>query len=303
MSLRLAGLAALTLLVCGCPVPPIRSQATVTEKSLPEKVPDLIKYADQIFAQATATPDGSTAPMENALLALDKAHELEPKSYEPAWKAARLCGWLADELYDDKTKRAHFSGRGIEYAKAAIQANPQGVEGHYYSGINLGLSATAKLVGAKFMVPSMRDAWKKAMQIDAAYDRGGPPRALGSLYAHAPPWPASIGDPDKGVELLQQALALGPDYPQNNLLLGDALVADERYDDAKKQYQIVLDAQPRPDDAHFLPKWQSRAKKGIEDALKKQPGGGAPTSSRSGIPGRDRCARAWCAAMPSLARR
>ena len=283
MIARLGGLFALALLLCGCPVPPIKSTATVTEGQLPDKVPALIKYADDIYTKANATPpNGVTAAMENALLALDKAHELDPKSYEAAWKAARACGWLADEMYDpadpsrDKTKRAHFSGRGIEYAKAAIGLNPNGVEGHYYSGINLGLSATTKTIGAKFTVPSVRDAEKKAMQIDASYDKGGPPRVLGSLYANAPSWPASIGDPDKAVELLAQALKLGPDYPLNNLLLGDALMAAEQYDDAKRQYQIVLAAQPRPDDAHFLPKWKRKAEKGLEKVAKKQ---SAPSGS------------------------
>lgn len=267
----------LALVLGGCPVPPIKSTATVTEKQLPDKVSELIKYADDIYVKANATPpNGVTATMENALLALDKAHELDPKSYEAAWKAARAAAWLADEMYDvehpdaDKTKRAHFSGRGIEYAKAAMDLAPNRVEGHYYSGINLGLSTTTKTIGAKFMVPSVRDAAKKAMQLDASYDHGGPPRLLGSLYANAPSWPASIGDPDKGVELLAQALKLGPDYPLNNLLLGDALVKAEQYDDAKKQYEIVLAAQPQPFDTHFLPKWKIKAQKGLEHVSKKK---------------------------------
>ena len=254
------------LLVAGCRVPPIKSGATLTTDKLPGKVSELVKYADDMLAK----PNVTSADMENALLALDKAHTLEPKNFEVAWKAARATGWLADELYDDKTKRAHFSGRGIDYAKAAIDADPKRVEGHYYSGINLGLSATTKTIGAKFMVPSVRDAEKKAAQLDSSYDFGGPPRVLGSLYANAPPWPASIGDPDKGVEFLEQALKLGPDYPLNNLLLGDALVAAERYDDAKKQYQIVLDAQPKPEDAHFLTKWKRKAHEHMENAYKKQ---------------------------------
>jgi tetratricopeptide (TPR) repeat protein len=207
--------------------------------------------------------------MENALLALDKAVQLDPQSYEAAWKAARVCAWLADDYDGDKTKRAHFSGRGMEYAKAAVQTNAKGVEGYYYGGMNSGLQALTRTIGAKFMVPSIRDAEKKAMQLDIAFDHGGPARVLGSLYAQAPPWPASIGDPDKGVNLLQQAFRLGPDYPQNALLLGDALVADERYEEAKHQYRKVLDAQPRPDDAHFLPRWKKRATKGIEDADRK----------------------------------
>ena len=270
MKLRQGGLAAIALLLCGCPVPLIKSGATVTAKQLPDKVPELIKYADDTLVKWIATPDGPSTDAENALMALDKAHTLDPKNFEAAWKAARVSTMLADDLYDDKTKRAHFSGRGVEYAKAAVELEPKRVEGHYYSGTNIGLSATTKIVGGKFDVPHVRDAEKKAMQIDATFDRGGPARVLGALYAQAPPWPASIGDPDKGVELLQQALKIGPDYVLNHLLYGDALTADEKYDEAKQQYQIVLGAQPTPETAHFLPKWKKLAKKGMDEADKKK---------------------------------
>jgi len=263
---RLGGLAIAVLMLAGCPVPPIKSGATVTAEKLPEKVPDLIKYADDIRAK----PDRTGADMENALLALDKATKLDPKNFEAQWKAARVTVDLADEYYDDKTKRAHFSGRGIDYAKAAIELEPKRVEGHYYSGENLGLSATTKTVGAKFMVPSVRDAEKKALAINACYDHGGPARVLGSLYAEAPPWPASIGDPDKGVELLQQALKCGPDWPQNNYLLANALCAAEKYDEAAKQYKVVFDAQPTPETAHALPQWKAMAKKHAESCEKKK---------------------------------
>ena len=266
MIARWGGLAIAVLTLAGCPVPPIKSGATVTSEKLPEKVPDLIKYADDIRAK----PDVTAPDMENALLALDKATKLDPKSFEAQWKAARMTAELGDEYYDDKTKRQHFSGRGIDYAKAAIDLEPKRVEGHYYSATSLGLSATTKVVGAKFMVPSVRDAWKKAAAIDACYDHGGPQRNLGELYAKAPPWPASIGDPDKGVELLGQALKCAPDWPQNNLFMGDALCAAEKYDEGKKQYQIVMDAQPKPEDQHFLPKWKNLAKKGSDDCEKKK---------------------------------
>jgi tetratricopeptide (TPR) repeat protein len=266
---QLSWLVCTLLLVDGCAVPHIRKQPYVT--NLPENVPELIKYADEIYLKSTATTAGGSAEMENALDALDKAVKLDPLSYEAAWKAARVGAWLAEDTFDDdKTKCAYFSGRGVEYAKAAIKANPSGVEGHYYSGIDRALQAATKIfVTAKFMVPGIRDAWKRAMQIDAAFDHGGPPRALGSLYAHAPPWPASIGDPELGVELLSQALKSAPDYPQNALMFGDALLADEKYEDAKQQYRKVLGAQAQPDDAHFLSKWKQKAQKGLAEADKK----------------------------------
>src|SRR5947209_6438513 len=77
---------------------------------------------------------------------------------------------------------------------------------------------------------------------------------------------------------VSQALKAGPDYPLNNLLLGDALVAAEKFDEAKKQYRVVLDAQPKPEDAHFLPKWKKLAQKGMDDAEKKKSSAMNPSS-------------------------
>ena len=267
---RLGGLALLGFIAVGCGLPQIRPKVLPNAAALPDKVDELVKIADETLVKANANQYPTTAEMEYALTALDKAHTLDPQSYEAAWKAARLCAWLADDGYDDKNRRANFSGRGADYAKAAVKLNAKSVEGHYYSGINQGFSATTKLVGAKFMVPAVRDAWKKAMQIDSSFDHGGPPRSLGALYSEAPPWPASIGDPDKGVDLLQLALKTphGADWPLNELLLGNALVKAEKYDEAKQHYQKVLAAQADPEDAHFLPRWKQKAKKGMDDATK-----------------------------------
>ena len=213
--------------------------------------------------------------MENALLALDKATKLEPKSFEAQWKAARATR-VARPTSSTTTRPSaqHFSGRGIDYAKAAIELDPKRVEGHYYSGNNLGLSASAKLVGAKFMVPSVRDAVEEGDDHRRAASITAGRRASSARCTRkAPPWPASIGDPDKGVELPGAgAQARAADYPQNNLFLGDALSAAEKYDEAKKQYQIVLDAQPRPEDralpAEVEARWRRRAS---EDATREAP--------------------------------
>jgi tetratricopeptide (TPR) repeat protein len=265
-----AFLVALLLTVAGCPVPMVKSEATITAAQLPRTLPELIAYAESEAAKQNAVA------MENALLAFDKAHTLDPKSYEAAWKAARAAAWLADELYNDKTKRAHYSGVGRDYAKAAIEANPNGVEGHYYSGINTGLWVTTEVIGAKFDAPKVRDAAKKASQIDPKFDSGGPYRLLGAVYANAPPWPASIGDTEKGVDYLKKALDIAPNYPLNSLLLGDAYAADGQYEQALIQYRTVLGTQPRPEIAHALPKLKDKARQGIENVTRKQGNSGVP---------------------------
>jgi tetratricopeptide (TPR) repeat protein len=258
-----AALGLLLLTLAGCPIPVIKSDATVTAQQLPSAVPELLKYADEEEVKQTSIA------MQNALTALDKAHLLDPKSYEAAWRAAKDAGWLADELYNDKTKRAHYSGVGRDYSKAAIDLNPNGVEGHYYSGITTGLWVTTEVIGAKFDAPKVRDAAKKASQIDPKFDRGGPYRLLGIVYAKAPPWPASIGDTEKGVDYLKKALEIAPDFPLNNLLMGDAFAADGQYPEAMKQYHKVLAAQPQSE-YHFLSKWKQLARQGIEDVTRKQ---------------------------------
>jgi tetratricopeptide (TPR) repeat protein len=266
---KIATLGILLVTLAGCPVPMVKSDATVNAQQLPKTTPELLKYAEDEAAKQ------NPVAMQNALMALDKAHTLDPKSYEAAWKAARASAWLADELYNDKTKRAHYSGVGRDYAKAAIELNPNGVEGHYYSGINTGLWVTTEVIGAKFDAPKVRDAAKKAAQIDPKFDKGGPYRLLGAVYANAPPWPASIGDTEKGVDYLNKALEIAPDFPLNNLLLGDAFAADGNYPEALKQYHKVLDAQPLPDTEHSLPKLKQKARQGIENVTRKQGGSSA----------------------------
>lgn len=251
-------------LVGGCPVPQVKSDATVTEQQLPKTAAELIKYGDDAMAKENAVD------VQNALVAYDRAHTLDPKNYEAAWKASRASAWLADDLYDDKTKRAHYSGVGRDYGKAATDLKPDGVEGWYYYGINTGLWATTETVGAKLDAPKMRDAEKKAAQLDPKFAHGGAYRALGALYTHAPPWPASFGDSGTGVDYMKKALQVAPDYPQNNLLYGDALAADGQGEKAIEQYHIVLNAPPRDDYNHFLAKWKRLATLGIEDVTRKQ---------------------------------
>ncbi len=245
-------------LLSGCPgIPAPRSTATVRAGDLPGDVEGLKKYADEQFMKQEAIA------IENSLVALDKAIGLDGRSEEILWRAARATAWLADE-YRDKSHRAGFARRGIEYAKRAIDVTDTRVEGHYYYGINLGLYATTKTIGAHGDVPVVAKEAEKAMKIDEKYEHAGPLRLLGSVYAKAPPWPVSIGDTDEGVKYLKRAVELSPEDPQNHLLYGDALAADKRPKEATREYQIVLAAQPMPEWAHRLERWKQEADAAIK---------------------------------------
>jgi hypothetical protein len=247
------------LFLAGCPrpLPPVLNAATVKVSELPEDREELLKYADEEYLKDTVVA------AENSLVALEKAigpHALTVigKDYDALWRAARACAWVAGDFSDNKT-RDQFATHGVNYAKAAVALEPRSVEGHYYLGINTGLSASTRSFSAATMVPHIRDEAMAAAKVDEKFEHAGPLRLLGGVYAKAPGWPASIGDPEKGVKYMEQAVKLAPEYPENHLLYGDALIADDKPIDAAREYKLVMDAPNQPEYAHRLLRWKRDA--------------------------------------------
>ena len=257
----------LLLSLAGCPaaLPPTLREANVQTGDLPSDPDKAIKYADDEEAKQTAQGE------ENEVLAVDKAIVGAPLNYELLWRGARACAWLTDE-FTDKDRRGSWAQKGVDYAKRAVAADGKRVEGYYYLGINLGQSATTKTVGAYMMVPRVLKAAESALKIDEKFDHAGPGRLIGNVYAKAPPWPASVGDVEEGIKYLKRAVEVAPDYPQNHLHYGDALVSNKQFDEATKQYQMVLDAQVPPALAHRLEGWRVEAQAGMKKIAEKRGG-------------------------------
>jgi tetratricopeptide (TPR) repeat protein len=182
---------------------------------------------------------------------------LQPFEDFPAlWRKARACAWLAEEFTDTKS-RDQMAAKGIEYARRAIALEPDRVEGHYYLAENTRLQASAKGIAAYPMIPRARDQAALAAKADEKFDHAGPLRLLGRIYAEAPGWPASLGDPTAAVQYLQRALQLDPSYPENHLRMAKALKAQGK---SFAQESRKLRAAPsKPEYAHRLMRWKSEA--------------------------------------------
>jgi len=258
-------MAVLGLALSGCPgvLPPNLREATVKPGDLPTSVEELVRYADHEAKQEQASS------AENIIVAVDRGLEKDPRAIELLWRGARACAWLTEE-FEDKARRASYAQKGVDYAKRAVEVDPGRVEAHYYLGINLGLSATTKTVGAYSMVPKVVNAGKSAMQLDERFDHAGPARLVGTVYAKAPPWPASIGDIDEGLKYLARAVELAPEYPQNRLFYADALTVDNRYNEAEVEYRRVVDAQVPPEWAHRAERWKRDAALGLKKLAEKR---------------------------------
>lgn len=157
------------------------------------------------------------------------AFQAQPTNAVAATQLARACFEWA-EYAPTEDEREKLAREGIDAARRAIELQPGLAAGHYYLGLNLGQFARTKRWAALKVIGEMEREFKRAAELDAKIDYGGPDRALGLLYAQAPGWPVSIGNRSKARLHLGRAVELAPDFPENHLCLLEAYL---KWDDRK----------------------------------------------------------------------
>jgi tetratricopeptide (TPR) repeat protein len=202
-------------------------------KDLPAESAALIELSDQEIAHTPPTPDR----VDRAMAALEATLARgDAPSFDVHWRMARACFKMTELLTNSSQQRA-YADVGVENARQAAEVANDRVEGHYYLALN-----RVKLAEATTDVAILRAVMKeaeKAIQIDAAYDGAGPLRLAGKIYMVAPEWPAGLGDRDKAVEVLKQALIKSPS-PMNRLFLGQALFHIDEFSGAKAHIKRAL---------------------------------------------------------------
>jgi hypothetical protein len=164
---------------------------------------ELEKWARDVYANAAAH------------------YETNRANANAAWQFARAAYQLADLLQDDH-ERNWIADAGIDAARQAVSLDTKSAPAHYYGALNLGESARGKKLGALKLLHEMEHELSTARRLEAAFDYGGPDRALGNLYLQAPVWPASIGNRNKARAHLKAAEEASPDYPDNHISMAEA---------------------------------------------------------------------------------
>ncbi|MBM4202494.1 MAG: hypothetical protein FJ189_14585 [Gammaproteobacteria bacterium] len=152
---------------------------------------------------------------------------------------SRMALHLAERNSDPEQRRS-LAAEGVRFAEKALAlgADRDGAV-HYYLAANLGLAVRDDAARAAENLPRLEAEIKRAVEIDAGLDDGGPLRLLGMLYLKAPPWPIGIGDGDKALQLLRQAAERYPEHPLNHLFYAQALWESEE-DDAEDRTRAEL---------------------------------------------------------------
>jgi tetratricopeptide (TPR) repeat protein len=137
---------------------------------------------------------------------------------------AHLCFLLADRIETDQIRRERFASEGVRWAERALAESAQDRgDVYYYLAVNLGIAIKEHPTVALKNLDRLVSSLEKALELSPDVNYGGPYRVLGMLYLMAPPWPQGIGDGDRALELLQEAVRRYPEYPKNHVFYAQAL--------------------------------------------------------------------------------
>ena len=149
--------------------------------------------------------------------------------------ACRICFLLADRVVN-QADREKLAAEGVRWAEIALEDTGEEGRVRYYLAVNLGLAVRDSLSLALRNVHRLERELQVAVKKQPDEDQGGPLRTLGLLYLVAPPWPKSIGDGDKALDLLKRAVLEHPLHPLNHIFYAQALWELEEDEDLARKH-------------------------------------------------------------------
>ena len=257
---------AILIILCGCKsIRGVRVEQQQPLMLTPQEAARFLGEGRALFAEQPRTLERVT----HAAQLLEESARTLRDDYDPQWQAAEAMAFLA-ENESQPASRKETAQRGIVLARRARELRPDRVEGYYWYAINVGLLADVDRTYGLDAVAEMEKALKRAIELDERYDFAGSLRLLAILHLRSPAPPVDIGSPRKGLRLLQRAVELFPDYPENYLYLAEALHDTGKPDDARTALDKVLQAPPCPDQQFESAKWKQDAQKLLSELSQEQ---------------------------------
>jgi tetratricopeptide (TPR) repeat protein len=162
--------------------------------------------------------------------------------------ASQKAATKAERTSNKKTKR-YWATRGKGYANRCIEIKPGEAGCYYWRAVNTGLYYQARVIGYQKGIKQMLVDCEKIIELgQPQYDKAGPYRIQGEIYSRLPQTaghPDSvIRDLDKAEELLQEAVKLAPNYPENRIALARTLYMLDRFPEAMEQLVLAKEQVP-----------------------------------------------------------
>ena len=210
--------------------PPIESIA-----AMPLAAPaQLLAEADSAWARR-AEP-GQVAAAEELYLQAARADPHRPEAFAGAIRAKAFR--LGREK--DGAERVRLAESAVIMGQLCEENSPGAASCDYWLAAALGLQARERTATGRDALPRMTDLLRRAARTDPAIDHAGPHRLLAVVLLRAPSWPLGPGDPESALPEAEAAARMVPDFPPNQLALGEALRKNGRAAQARDAYSRAL---------------------------------------------------------------
>jgi tetratricopeptide (TPR) repeat protein len=211
-----------------------------------------------VFAQRASAADTNTTQgyLEVEFQTWHKQFKANTNSAEAGWNFGRACFDMST-LQKDSAAEARYAEEGMDACRAALAANPNCAQAHYYLGMDIGqLADTRRNLSALRMVKDMEREFLAARALDKKFDFAGPDRNLGLLYRDAPVI-ASVGSRTKARQHLEEAVQLAPEFPENQLNLIESYLRWDYQKEAQRQIGELDKMWPAAKEKFTGVPWQS----------------------------------------------
>ena len=153
--------------------------------------------------------------------------------------AAKATAWLV-EHEEDGRRREVLATEGVQISQWCRRLFPADPECTYRLALAVGQQARERpstaTDGLDVMVELLDEVIAEAPELDHA----GGQRVLALVLLRAPGWPTGPGDPEYALEFAEAAVEAFPNYPPNQLVLGEALRDNDRRGEAKQAFERGL---------------------------------------------------------------
>jgi hypothetical protein len=135
--------------------------------------------------------------------------------------------------HDRGVDRASLAGKEVEVGQWCLRRAQSDAECSYRLAIALGQQARERHATGKDALGHMVELLHAAIAKAPALDHAGPHRLLALVLLRAPGWPVGPGDPEAGLTEARAAAQLAADVAENQLVLGEALAANDQPEPAR----------------------------------------------------------------------
>jgi hypothetical protein len=215
-------------------------------------VPELLRRAELELGRA---PD--TAAVARSLELFLAAATRDETRAEAFFGALKATAWLI-EHEDDGTRRKELAVQGVQIGQWCGRLHPDEIECTYRLALAVGQQARERSSTAVDGLDVMVELLEEVIEQRPDLDRAGGHRVLALVLLRAPGWPSGPGDPELGLEHAEAAIRAFPDYPPNQMVLGEALLENGRSEPARRALErgieLALATGPDAESAEWIAK-------------------------------------------------